>query len=141
MDILVSLEVGPTPNLCLRRTDTGVPIEKVVSRQKLRPGSGYLSVRVTTDGPTRVLQINDVQQNKEKTFARTEVPDWLETKRPWLVTNEGRASKTQETKSPNVLQIIAMTDLSVELLRACNFISVILSVEHHDWPGQRFARI
>ena len=57
---------------------------------------------MTTDGPTRVLQINDVQQNKEKTFARTEVPDWLETKRPWLVTNEGRASKTQETKSPNV---------------------------------------
>ena len=96
------LVLGPTPNLCLSRTETGVPIEQAVSRQKLRPGSGYLSVRVTTDGPTRVLQINDVQQNKEKTFARTEVPDWLETKRPWLVTNEGRASKTQETKSPNV---------------------------------------
>ena len=76
MDILVSLEVGPTPNLCLRRTDTGVPIEKVVSRQKLRPGTGYLSVRVTTDGPTRVLRINYVQQNNEKIFARTEVPDW-----------------------------------------------------------------
>ena len=76
MDILVSLEVGPTPNLCLRRTDTGVPIEKVVSRQKLRPGTGYLSVRVTTDGPTHVLRINYVQQNNEKIFARTEVPDW-----------------------------------------------------------------
>ena len=90
------LVLGPTPNLCLSRTDSGVPIEQAVSRQKLRPGSGLLCARVTTDGPTRVLQINDVQQTREKSFARTDEPDWLETKRPWLVTNEGRAGKKQE---------------------------------------------
>ena len=38
------------------------PIEQMVARQRLRPGSGYLSVRVTTDGPTRVLQILDIKE-------------------------------------------------------------------------------
>ena len=38
------------------------PIEQRVSRQRLRPGSGFLSIRVTTDGPTRVLQILDIKE-------------------------------------------------------------------------------
>lgn len=38
------------------------PIEQRVGRQKLRPGSGFLSVRVTTDGPTRVLQVLDIKE-------------------------------------------------------------------------------
>ena len=84
------LVLGPTPSICLGRTEAGIPCEQAVSRQKLRPGSGYLSVKVITDGPTRVLQIHDMQQNKEKAFARTEAQDWSETKRPWIVTNEGR---------------------------------------------------
>jgi len=37
-------------------------IEQRVGRQKLRPGSGFLSVRVTTDGPTRVLQVLDIKE-------------------------------------------------------------------------------
>ena len=65
----------------------GAPAE--TREAKLRPGSGYLSVKVITDGPTRVLQIHDMQQNKDKAFARTEAQDWSETKRPWIVTNEG----------------------------------------------------
>ena len=45
------------------------PIEQRVGRQRLRPGSGFLSVRVTTDGPTRVLQVLDIKErvnNKKK---------------------------------------------------------------------------
>lgn len=38
------------------------PIEQQVGRQKLRAGSGFLSVRVTTDGPTRVLQVLDIKE-------------------------------------------------------------------------------
>lgn len=41
---------------------TPPPIEQRVSRQKLRPGSGFLSVTVTTDGPTRVLQVLDIKE-------------------------------------------------------------------------------
>lgn len=37
-------------------------IQQRVGRQKLRPGSGFLSVRVTTDGPTRVLQVLDIKE-------------------------------------------------------------------------------
>ncbi|KAL6436334.1 hypothetical protein ACFW04_004699 [Cataglyphis niger] len=51
------------------------PIEQRVGRQKLRPGSGFLSVRVTTDGPTRVLQVLDIKERK-KTFALLEERDW-----------------------------------------------------------------
>lgn len=39
-----------------------VPPEMRISRQKLRPGSGMLSVKVITDGPTRVLQVTDISQ-------------------------------------------------------------------------------
>ena len=41
------------------RTAEGIPIEQAICRKKLRPGSGFLSVSITTDGPTRVLQIAD----------------------------------------------------------------------------------
>ncbi|XP_020286741.1 vacuolar protein sorting-associated protein 13D isoform X3 [Pseudomyrmex gracilis] len=51
------------------------PIEQRVGRQKLRPGSGFLSVRVTTDGPTRVLQVLDIKERK-KMFALLEERDW-----------------------------------------------------------------
>ncbi|XP_011264993.1 vacuolar protein sorting-associated protein 13D isoform X1 [Camponotus floridanus] len=51
------------------------PLEQRVGRQKLRPGSGFLSVRVTTDGPTRVLQVLDIKERK-KTFALLEERDW-----------------------------------------------------------------
>lgn len=48
--------LGPQTNL------NPLPIEQRVGRQRLRPGSGYLSVRVTTDGPTRVLQVLDIKE-------------------------------------------------------------------------------
>ncbi|XP_066594830.1 intermembrane lipid transfer protein Vps13D isoform X2 [Prorops nasuta] len=51
------------------------PIEQRVGRQKLRPGSGFLSISVTTDGPTRVLQVLDIKERK-KTFALLEERDW-----------------------------------------------------------------
>ena len=92
------LVLGPAPSIWLGRTENGVPSEQAVSRQKLRPGSGFLGVKVVTDGPTRVLQIHDLQQNREKSFARTEGQDWTDSKRPWIVTDEGRARKKQEIK-------------------------------------------
>ncbi|XP_012219117.1 intermembrane lipid transfer protein Vps13D isoform X2 [Linepithema humile] len=61
--------LGPTHDL------SSPPIEQRVGRQKLRPGSGFLSIRVTTDGPTRVLQVLDIKERK-KTFALLEERDW-----------------------------------------------------------------
>ena len=55
--------LGPPAPVCYdRMPGSDIPVEQAISRQKLRPGSGYLAVRVATDGPTRVLQITDVKQ-------------------------------------------------------------------------------
>ena len=39
-----------------------VPRHMLISRQKLRPGSGCISVRVSMDGPIRVIELVDIQQ-------------------------------------------------------------------------------
>lgn len=51
--------LGPGHELAPRFSNKGVPIEQAVSRMKMRPGSGCLSVSITSDGPTRVLKIID----------------------------------------------------------------------------------
>ncbi|XP_034358412.1 LOW QUALITY PROTEIN: intermembrane lipid transfer protein VPS13D [Arvicanthis niloticus] len=43
-----------------------VPPEQQFANQKMRPGSGMLSIRVTPDGPTRALQITDFCQRKSE---------------------------------------------------------------------------
>jgi hypothetical protein len=48
---------GPGPST----TGLRVGNHMQIARQKLRPGSGYLSVRVLMDGPIRVLEIADIQ--------------------------------------------------------------------------------
>ncbi|EDL29728.1 mCG140286, isoform CRA_b [Mus musculus] len=43
-----------------------VPPEQQFANQKMRPGSGMLSIRVIPDGPTRALQITDFCQRKSE---------------------------------------------------------------------------
>ena len=102
------VSLGPMPLVSVQRTSTGVPVEQALARQRLRPGSGFLGVRVTTDGPTRVLQVTDLKQPKEKSYARAEEPDWLETKKPWLVTAEvgGRKSSEAREERKGELQLV-----------------------------------
>lgn len=57
------LVLGPTQPVTLERTSSSdVPIEQAITRQRMRPGSGNLSIRVSTDGPTRVLQVVDINK-------------------------------------------------------------------------------
>lgn len=60
--------LGPPQAVTYQTTETGIPLEQAVSRQRLRPGSGFLSVCVNTDGPTRVLQITDIKEKRVFTF-------------------------------------------------------------------------
>jgi len=53
--------LGPIICSSLQTTSSEVPFEQAICRQKLRPGSGFLSVSVTTDGPTRVIEVIDIQ--------------------------------------------------------------------------------
>ncbi|XP_059807841.1 intermembrane lipid transfer protein VPS13D [Hypanus sabinus] len=52
--------LGPEPTFGLEP----VPVEQQFINQKMRPGSGILSLRVIPDGPTRVLQITDQQHRR-----------------------------------------------------------------------------
>ena len=36
-------------------------MEMNIGRERMRPGSGFLAVRILADGPTRVLQITDIR--------------------------------------------------------------------------------
>ncbi|XP_026679055.1 vacuolar protein sorting-associated protein 13D-like [Diaphorina citri] len=54
--------LGPPQLITHQMTNTGIALETAVCRQKLRPGSGFLSLNVTTDGPTCVLKICDIKE-------------------------------------------------------------------------------
>lgn len=63
--------LGPTQPVTLERTiRTDVPVEQAINRQRMRPGSGTLCIRVSTDGPTRVLQVMDINKNGVRFWAR-----------------------------------------------------------------------
>ncbi|XP_025836301.1 vacuolar protein sorting-associated protein 13D [Agrilus planipennis] len=63
----------PQP-ICHRTTETGIPLEQAVTRQRLRPGSGVLSVEISTDGPTRVLNIRDMHE--KSVYAVPDEREW-----------------------------------------------------------------
>lgn len=42
-------------------TESLVPLEQAIERQKLRPGSGFLSIAVSMDGPIKTIQIKDIK--------------------------------------------------------------------------------
>lgn len=52
----------------------GVPFEQAIERQKLRPGSGCLSINFRMDGPIKTLQIKDVKQQTDQSLAVD--PSW-----------------------------------------------------------------
>jgi hypothetical protein len=54
--------LGPPQPVCHQLTHTGVPLEQAVGRHRLRPGSGFLAVKIITDGPTSVLHISDIKE-------------------------------------------------------------------------------
>ncbi|XP_043480928.1 vacuolar protein sorting-associated protein 13D isoform X1 [Leptopilina heterotoma] len=105
------------------------PIEQRVSRQRLRPGSGFLSVRVTTDGPTRVLQILDIKE-RNRTFALLEERDWL------------NIAINQRTNQPEIDQTIDSRELRLNVnLQAGLGLSLISSRPAEELIFSRLAGI
>ena len=47
----------------------GVPFEQAIERQKLRPGSGCLTINFRMDGPIKTLQIKDVKIQSDQSLA------------------------------------------------------------------------
>ncbi|XP_076684056.1 vacuolar protein sorting 13D isoform X4 [Andrena cerasifolii] len=133
------------------------PIEQRVGRQKLRPGSGFLSVRVTTDGPTRVLQVLDIKERK-KTFALLEERDWSHiavSHRPTQLNTSAEDYTSQELElkvnlTPGLgLSIVSrrpveellfarLAGISLELVRTLANTTLDLSVEDIQIDNQLF---
>ncbi|XP_075234181.1 vacuolar protein sorting 13D [Lycorma delicatula] len=101
--------LGPPQPVCYRTTEQGLPLEQAVSRQRLRPGSGYLSVKVDTDGPTRVIQIHDIKE--KRTYAMVEERDWVS-----IVANQRPSDNVLTDESSNsVTSDVSELQLSVNL--------------------------
>lgn len=64
-DAVLALIVRDTKVL----NSVGVPFEQSIERQKLRPGSGCLSVSFRMDGPIKTLVIKDVKFNSDQSLA------------------------------------------------------------------------
>lgn len=53
--------LGPTQSVNYLKFNNNIPFEQAISTQKMRKGSGMLTVQVLSDGATRVLQVLDVR--------------------------------------------------------------------------------
>lgn len=71
-DAVLGMIVSPTPTYMY--SDSFVPVEQAIERQKLRPGSGFLSIVVSMDGPIKTIQIKDIKSLS--TASLTLDPTW-----------------------------------------------------------------
>lgn len=58
-DAVLGMIASPTPTYMY--SESLVPVEQSIERQKLRPGSGFLSIVVSMDGPITTIQIKDIK--------------------------------------------------------------------------------
>lgn len=70
----------------------------LISRQKLRPGSGCLSVRVLMDGPIRVLEIADIQNEHLSKSNIMEVSGWQIYEEKSIQSKEEESSQQEDRK-------------------------------------------
>ncbi|KAJ8964860.1 hypothetical protein NQ314_004578 [Rhamnusium bicolor] len=83
----------PQP-ICHKLTDMGIPIEQAIERQRLRPGSGFLTVNIHMDGPTQVISIKDLKE--KRVYASPDDREWGTIsfkQRPNLTINEDDKNK------------------------------------------------
>lgn len=104
----------PQP-VCHQLTETGIPLEQAVTRQRLRPGSGFLSVKILTDGPTRVLSIWDMKE--KHMFATPDEREWsnISLKQRPNLTNS-RDSVEETTATSELELVIRLSGVGVSLV-------------------------
>uniref|UniRef100_A0A286Y024 Vacuolar protein sorting 13 homolog D n=1 Tax=Cavia porcellus TaxID=10141 RepID=A0A286Y024_CAVPO len=119
-----------------------VPPEQQFINQKMRPGSGMLSIRVIPDGPTRVLQITDFCQRKsdrssyevdeppvtEQELQKLRNPD-TEQELEVLVKLEGGIGVSLINKVPEELVFASLTGINVHYTRMATSHMLELSIQ------------
>uniref|UniRef100_A0A8C6W485 Vacuolar protein sorting 13D n=1 Tax=Nannospalax galili TaxID=1026970 RepID=A0A8C6W485_NANGA len=119
-----------------------VPPEQQFINQKMRPGSGMLSIRVIPDGPTRALQITDFCQRKsdhssyeveelpitEQELQKLRNPD-TEQELEVLVRLEGGIGVSLINKVPEELVFASLTGISVHYTQLATSHMLELSIQ------------
>ncbi|XP_039079083.1 vacuolar protein sorting-associated protein 13D isoform X2 [Hyaena hyaena] len=119
-----------------------VPPEQQFINQKMRPGSGMLSIRVIPDGPTRALQITDFSQRKsdrssyevdelpvtEQEVQKLKNPD-TEQELEVLVKLEGGIGLSLINKVPEELVFASLTGISVHYTQLATSHMLELSIQ------------
>ncbi|XP_006145355.1 vacuolar protein sorting-associated protein 13D isoform X2 [Tupaia chinensis] len=119
-----------------------VPPEQQFINQKMRPGSGMLSIRVIPDGPTRALQITDFCQRKsdrssydtdelpvtEQELQKLRNPD-TEQELEVLVKLEGGIGLSLINKVPEELVFASLTGINVHYTQLATSHMLELSIQ------------
>ncbi|XP_046280637.1 intermembrane lipid transfer protein VPS13D isoform X2 [Marmota monax] len=119
-----------------------VPPEQQFINQKMRPGSGMLSIRVIPDGPTRALQITDFCQRKsdrsscevdelpvtEQELQKLRNPD-TEQELEVLVRLEGGIGVSLINKVPEELVFASLTGINVHYTQLATSHMLELSIQ------------
>ncbi|XP_007463251.1 PREDICTED: vacuolar protein sorting-associated protein 13D [Lipotes vexillifer] len=118
-----------------------VPPEQQFINQKMRPGSGMLSIRVIPDGPTRALQITDFSQRKndrssyevdelpgtDQELEKLKNPD-TEQELEVLVKLEGGIGLSLINKVPEELVFASLTGINVHYTQLATSYMLELSI-------------
>ncbi|XP_032057126.1 vacuolar protein sorting-associated protein 13D isoform X4 [Aythya fuligula] len=138
--------LGPDTSLGLLEP---VPPEQQFINQKMRPGSGVLAIRVTPDGPTRVLQITDFNQRRnerlsgegdefpvmEQDLRKLKNPN-MEQELEVLVRLEGGIGLSLVNKVPEELIFASLTRINVHYTQLSTSQMLELSVQHVQVDNQ-----
>uniref|UniRef100_A0A336MDN8 CSON015545 protein n=1 Tax=Culicoides sonorensis TaxID=179676 RepID=A0A336MDN8_CULSO len=96
----------------------GVPFEQAIERQKLRPGSGCLSVKFKMDGPIKTIEIKDV---KQMTNASLEFdPSWKHVSQNIPNSNTLQGTETITSKSVSELHVNVTLERGIGLSLVSN---------------------
>ena len=129
--------LGPAQSVTYYRLPSGIPAEQAIHWQRLRPGSGCLSVKTIMDGPTRVLQISDflnkpshypTNEGSVATSPDGDKPNNKETKVE-MNFKGGLGISIVNHSPPEELAYCRLSKISLELITGDGMLSVDASVQ------------
>lgn len=121
-----------------RKDPESTPLEQYVGKQRMRPGSGFLSVEVTTDGPTRVLSIRDDISERNKPSEPTESDELSGEFRIVVRLSEGLGLSLVGKGPPQELVYARLVNLVSEITRGRDSRQLCLSVGDIQFDNQLF---
>lgn len=112
-DAVLGMIVSPTP--IYTYTETFVPVEQAIERQKLRPGSGFLSIVVCMDGPIKTIQIKDIKSMTSASLSLD--PTWKHVSHLLPYISETPDNNNDSDVSANVTKSLSELHIDMKLTK------------------------